>query len=72
MLKTSFTTTAGSAPHLAFGGLWKNLQVCLATIVDPRGPKSVILVPMTLAEEAGLKPSADRIRKGVNSLGHQI
>ncbi len=46
--------------------------VCLSVpaIVDRCGVKSVIPLPMTAAEEAGLKASADRIRSVVNSLGY--
>lgn len=46
--------------------------VCLSVpaIVDRCGVASVIPVPMTAAEEAGLKASAERIRYVVGSLGY--
>ncbi len=46
--------------------------VCLSVpaIVDRCGVESIIPLPMTEAEEAGLRASADRIRSVVTSLGY--
>ena len=46
--------------------------VCLSVpaIVDRGGVESVIPVPMTAGEQAGLKASAERIRSVVSSLGY--
>ncbi len=46
--------------------------VCLSVpaIVDRCGVAAVIPVPLTAAEEAGLRASADRIRAVVNSIGY--
>ncbi len=46
--------------------------VCLSVpaIVDRCGVESLLPLPMTAAEEAGLKASADRIRTVLNSLGY--
>ncbi len=47
-------------------------DVCLSVpaIVDRCGVESIIPLPMTTQEEAGLKASAERIRRVVNSLGY--
>jgi len=46
--------------------------VCLSVpaVVDRCGVKSVIPLPMTAMEQAGLKASAERIRSVLNSLGY--
>jgi L-lactate dehydrogenase len=45
--------------------------VCLSvpTIVNRRGVETPLPIPLNAAEEAGLRNSADTIRKAIRSLG---